>query len=77
MRKFALVFALFLGGCSEGGAEVAPNEWQSVAVARQQGLQTDRIAVPGGWLYREVFHSHGGSVALCFVADAAAVASRG
>ncbi|KKL18483.1 hypothetical protein LCGC14_2475060, partial [marine sediment metagenome] len=43
------------------------HDWESL------NSETDRLAVPGGWLYRTaICDEDGNSVALCFVPDAGA-----
>ncbi len=78
MRNIAFSVLLSLAGCSEAVTpEVAPTAWQYVT--NGYGLTTSRMAVPGGWIYREVYSAGQGysGVALVFVADQSAVEARG
>ena len=43
------------------------NEWETICESEEEILE--RIAAPGGWIYKTTFWIHGGGVSLCFVPD--------
>lgn len=75
-----LLLAIFLTGCPQhpsAQAERGEHEWEILAntnwkpsTSQDEGFgQTSRLAVPGGWIYREeaTCANHGVSTAIVFV----------
>lgn len=73
-----LLILLCLMGCTpKVELEVPPDSWQFVTGNPSEWVQTHRMKVPGGWLYRERLSASNGngisvSTSICFVPDIAA-----